>query len=211
MAVAHRRRGVLLEMSNERAAALHEYEQGVHRQPSDADLWYNLGYIYLTGADNEMALRCFTTCSRLNASHPLGQEGRGTALFALGHLRAAVHRFRIAVPLSPTRPQAHLNLAAALGKLAMDRDSSFLRPAVEAYERVRRLLPDSADAVAKMSMLKVFLAYAGVHARLSACQCELCVCVCVCVCMYICIHTYTRTRTHTHNEYGRRSYAIGAR
>ena len=38
---------------------------------------------------------------------------------------------------------------------AMDRDSSFLRPAVEAYERVLRLLPDSADAVSKKSMLKV--------------------------------------------------------
>ena len=38
---------------------------------------------------------------------------------------------------------------------AMDRDSAFLRPAWEAYERVLRLLPDSADAVAKKSMLKV--------------------------------------------------------
>jgi hypothetical protein len=37
----------------------------------------------------------------------------------------------------------------------MDRDSAFLRPAWEAYERVLRLLPDSADAVAKKSMLKV--------------------------------------------------------
>ena len=37
----------------------------------------------------------------------------------------------------------------------MDRDSAFLRPAWEAYERVLRLSPDSADAVAKKSMLKV--------------------------------------------------------
>lgn len=42
-------------MSNERETALHEYEQGVQRLPSDADLWYNIGYLYLTGADNEMA------------------------------------------------------------------------------------------------------------------------------------------------------------
>ena len=53
--MALRRRGVLLEMSNERETALHEYEQGVQRLPSDADLWHNIGYIYLTGADNEMA------------------------------------------------------------------------------------------------------------------------------------------------------------
>jgi hypothetical protein len=55
VAMARRRRGVLLEMSNERETALHEYEQGVQRLPSDADLWYNIGYLYLTGADNEMA------------------------------------------------------------------------------------------------------------------------------------------------------------
>lgn len=53
--MVRRRRGILLEMSNERETALHEYEQGVQHLPFDADLWYNIGYLYLTGADNEMA------------------------------------------------------------------------------------------------------------------------------------------------------------
>ena len=140
-ATARRRRGALLEMSNEREAALREYEQGVQQVATDADLWYNMGYLHLTASDNAMALRCFATCCRLNASHALGHEGLGTAIFAMGAVRTAVSRFARALALAPSRVLARQNLAAALGKLAMDRDSSYLESAVGAYDRLLQVLP----------------------------------------------------------------------
>lgn len=135
-ATARRRRGMLLEMSNEREAALREYQQGLQHVVTDADLWYNVGYLYLTASDNTMALQCFAACCRLNSSHALGHEGIGTAMFAMGNVRAAVSRFVRTVALAPSRVLAQQNLAAALGKLAMDHDSSYLERAVDAYEEL---------------------------------------------------------------------------
>jgi tetratricopeptide (TPR) repeat protein len=157
VATARRRRGVLLEMSNEREAALREYELGLQQVAADADLWYNIGYVHLTASDNVLALHCFSTCSRLNSSHALGHEGIGTALFALGHVRAAVFRFSRALELAPSRVLARQNLAAALGKLAMDRDSSYLERALVAYDELLEATPESAEAVAKKVMLKAQL------------------------------------------------------
>ena len=45
-------------------------------------------------------------------------------------------RFARALALAPSRVLARQNLAAALGKLAMDRDSSYLESAVGAYDRL---------------------------------------------------------------------------
>jgi tetratricopeptide (TPR) repeat protein len=156
VAVARRRRGMLLEMSN-RAAAQSEYEQGLQRVLTDADLWYQLGNLHLMAGDNSKALHYFTVCCRLNASHSLGREGIGTSSFALGHVRTAILHYTHALTLTPTRDLVKTNLAAALGKMAMDRDSSFLHQATLAYAELRLLHPDNPDFLAKKLILSAQL------------------------------------------------------
>ena len=157
---ARRRRGMLLELgagANALQAALQEYEAGLMRRATDADLWYHVGHVLLAGGDAARALRCFRTCCRLSPSHVLGLQGLGTALFGQGLVRSAIHRFAAVLDLDPTQALARQNLAAALGKLGMDRDSSFLGRASQAYTDLLAAAPRNADYLAKKLMLQAQL------------------------------------------------------
>ena len=54
VSAARRRRGMLLELgagANALQAALQEYEAGLMRRATDADLWYHVGHVLLAGGD----------------------------------------------------------------------------------------------------------------------------------------------------------------
>lgn len=135
--------------------ALHQYMSVLQQFPLEENTWYSAGYVHLTLGEMDLAGKHFATALMLSkAKFPLAAEGMGTVHFSEGRLLESLPYFFKAFNLQPDRITTAQNLANALGKVALDLDSSFLERAASMYVNVLGIDPYNADAANKLILLR---------------------------------------------------------
>ncbi len=66
------------------AEAITEYKKGLAIDPTNADLWYNMGGAYFTNKQYPEALECFQKAQKLKPENPQAQQGVSAAMQMLG-------------------------------------------------------------------------------------------------------------------------------
>lgn len=142
--------------------AVEAYRRSIDLQPDNAQAHHNIGAVYLAMGRPDEALRALT---RGNDIQPdaVSLSNLGTVHYWARRYEAAAAAYERAVKLRPKEPLYHRNLGDALQRLGAP------RRAREAYTRAVRatedLLEVSPGDVNKRSMLAVYLAKIGDHAR----------------------------------------------
>ncbi|EKX34101.1 hypothetical protein GUITHDRAFT_119709 [Guillardia theta CCMP2712] len=94
---------------------------------------------------DDFGLSCFL-------GHVKGQ-GMATALYGTGHVLESLNHFRFVAMKEPSKPLSRSNLAAALGKIAMDVDERFLARAQQAYLTLMGQSQRNGDAMSKEQVI----------------------------------------------------------
>ena len=123
--------------------AIRVFRRSIALNSSDWQVWMNLGTTCLLRHrdedDTREALASFEQMIRLQPSRGEGYNGKGLALFSLGHLTEALQSVKEAVRVDPQLVNAWFNLAR-LYLESLDVDS-----ALAAYQRATQLSPDTSE------------------------------------------------------------------
>ena len=120
--------------------AINSYEYLIRQYPSDAQLWHELGLIYVQVDDMRDALRCFERASEHDPENPNLLNNLGNAQKSSGQMDAAERSYLKAIKISPAYAEAWHNLAY----LYQQRGET--AKALHAWKKALHTRPDYHDA-----------------------------------------------------------------
>lgn len=94
-------------------AAAKFMQQAIDIEPENADLWFNLGYIFQQQNKDADAIRCFERTVALRRGLDRAWFGLGLVHRRRGENENAVKAFKVAAELQPMNPHAFYELAMA--------------------------------------------------------------------------------------------------
>ncbi|MEP7347869.1 MAG: tetratricopeptide repeat protein, partial [Gemmatimonadaceae bacterium] len=140
-------------------AAIAIYRKALEVQPSNPQLYLNLGLAFAQTGDQASALTQYTRSLELDGKQPLALVNLGIALDEQGRPSDAVAAYQKALALAPRDPLANFNLANVYLK------SADLRNAATYYERA--LAADPSIALAHVYLARIRLQQSDPRAALS--------------------------------------------
>ena len=142
--------GILLCTRYEFQEAAKAFQRGLELAPADAELWTELGGVYIQLADPSNAKIAFARALADAPGHPRALHGFGTALLYEGDFARAAERFRQVLARDPAHVRARLDLGHCLLEMGLpDEAASCLRELVQSapqlYGRALKVLVSAAS------------------------------------------------------------------
>ncbi|HLO00336.1 MAG TPA: tetratricopeptide repeat protein [Pyrinomonadaceae bacterium] len=100
--------------------AVAAYRESIELQPDSAEVYLNLGLVYLKLEKNKDAVKAFKDSVRLQPDVAEAQYGLGLAYFRIARHKEAAEAFKRATTLRPDMAKAHYGLALAYQELGKD-------------------------------------------------------------------------------------------
>jgi tetratricopeptide (TPR) repeat protein len=164
LAAAHNNLGAALEKQGRFEEAMASYARAVQLKPSYAQAHTNLGAMYVRKGDVARAEEHYRLAIHYRDDYADPHNNLGVLLEGRGDLAAAESHYRRAVRLKPAYAHAHSNLARLLAKTGRRGEavrhyrtaadlylaSGLLTDAAGDLQALLRILPDDADARAKL-------------------------------------------------------------
>jgi tetratricopeptide (TPR) repeat protein len=113
----------------------------VDRDPGDVKSWIALGNEYFDSQQREKAIQAYDRALKLQPNNPDVLTDQGVMYRELGQLDKAVANFKKANTVNPKHLQSLLDLGVVYGRDLKDYDK-----AMEAFNRIVAIAPDSAEA-----------------------------------------------------------------
>ncbi|MCC3559265.1 MAG: tetratricopeptide repeat protein [Microcoleus sp. PH2017_27_LUM_O_A] len=120
------------------------YEQLLEIEPENAEIWWQLANIYVTGDRADRAREAYLQAIKINPNFYEAYNDLGKLLFARGQVAEAIAIIQQAIAINPKLAAAYYNL----GNIRLQQSKFDL--AIQSYEQVAEIQPDLAEALLKL-------------------------------------------------------------
>ena len=159
--------GMCQQAQGKNQAALASFEQLLQRDPTIAEIHFNLGVIYTQLDNTDAAIACYRKALQLKPQFTPAHFNLGTLLQAQGFLKDAARHYQTALSLEPSFVEALGNLGTVLqlqGQLAAAeqcyRRALALRPDARGHFNLGTLLHDQGEHQAAIAEFRLAVALA---------------------------------------------------